>query len=196
MKPRKLITSATLALSVSIAGIVQADLASDLQTMSPADALKKAAAADESISIETLISEAASQLKDNPGLLTALVSEAVKQFPLQAAQIVSVAISQAPQQAKSITSAAIAQLDNPVAIDAVQKAADTAVELIAKNANSSENTSENNDETESEAEQTETTADNTTTDNTTDQQNNTAPPPAPIVQPGNTDKPVPTSPNT
>ena len=172
MNPKKIIAATALALA-AFTGTTQADLVSDLNTMSAADALAKAIQT-ENISIEALIADAAAQLAESPELLSALVSEAVKAFPEQAATIVQVAVSQAPAQQAIITSAAVEQLgDNPEALASVQQIAPVPA-------------------TEFEAEQTElaepTPAAETPAPVTT-------PPAPPAARPTTPDKPVPVSPN-
>ena len=172
MKSVKLVAAAC-ALSAAIAGVAQADLATDLTTMSPADALAKATQ-DQSVSIQALIADAAAKLQDNPALLSALVGEAVKAYPEQAGDIVKVAVSQAPAHQSAITNAAVAQLqDNPEAQAAVNKAADEAAQQVV--------TGETKTGTESEAQQQETAA--------------PTPPPPPAPQPPAPDKPPVVSPN-
>lgn len=131
MKTYRLFTATAFAVAI-MAGPVSADLASDLNRMPAAEALARAINAQEA-SVEALVAEAAGKLKDNPKLLQALVSEAIKAFPQQAPNIVYSAVTQAPGQKTLITRAAISQLqNNPVAQQAVQQAANTAELQIAR----------------------------------------------------------------
>ena len=177
MNPRNFFAASTLAFAV-FTSAAQADLVSDLNTMSAADALAKAVKMED-VSIETLIADAAAQLSENPSLLSALVSEAVKAFPEQAVSIVQVAISQAPNQTATITSAAVAELTgNPEAQAQVQQAAEQPVAQ---------------------------TQQPTTTETKTEQQEVTplpptpatpsTPPPPPVARPSTPDKPIAVSPN-
>ena len=178
MKPMKFVATAAFAFATAMAGVAQADLATDLTTMSAADALAKAVESGDSV--EALITDAAAQLKDNPALLSALISEAVKAFPEQAAQIVQAAVSQAPQQKAAITTAAVAELDgNEAAQTAVQQAADEAAAPVVAD-------TQNTQVTETEAEQTEVQA---------PQQVAPTPPPPPPAIPSTPDRPPVVSPN-
>ncbi|OED48301.1 hypothetical protein ACH42_02430 [Endozoicomonas sp. (ex Bugula neritina AB1)] len=180
MKPRQLVAATALAFA-AFASTAQADLVSDLQTMSVAEALAKAVKT-ENISIEALIADAAAQLSEQPGLLSSLVSEAIKAFPEQAVSIVSIAIKQAPEQVSAITSAALTELDgNAEAQAAVQQVAEQSV---------AQTETETSTQTETEAEQTEAPAETSTTTPVT-----APPPPPPASRPDNNDKPVPVSPN-
>ena len=93
MKPIKFVATSALLLVTAVAGVAQADLASDLKTMSIADALAKAAN-NSSMSVEALIADASSQLKNNPGMLVALINQAIKAYPQQSTKITQAVIAQ------------------------------------------------------------------------------------------------------
>ena len=132
MNPKHLLASSALAL-IAIVGTAQADLAQDMATMSADQALTKAMQA-ENASIESVISDAAEQLKDQPELLSALIEAAVKAYPQQAGQIVSAAISQAPGQKEAIVnSAKTAAGDDTALISTIDQAAEKAEQLLTQN---------------------------------------------------------------
>lgn len=179
---KQFVAAAVLALS-AMSGVAQADLATDLTRM-PADIALNIAVQTQNVSVEALIADAAAQLADNPQLLNALVTEAIKAYPNRATLIVYAAVQAAPAQKSTITSAATAQLaDNPAAQQAVQVAANNAEQQVILAGNTGTFT-----ETEYEAEQTEAPV-NVPAATTP------PPPPPPPASGGSTDKPNSVSPN-
>lgn len=152
MKSKPLVAATALAVS-AMTGAAQADLATELAAGQPTAESLAQTAETLGVSVETLISDLAAQFKDQPALLQAIVSEAIKAFPEQASQIVYIAVTEAPAQKAAITTAAVAQLGNTAEAQAVvSQAADAAEQTIARN---DTGTQPQSNEPEAEAEQTE-----------------------------------------
>ncbi|MBO9483071.1 hypothetical protein [Salinisphaera sp. G21_0] len=184
---KQFIAAAVLAMS-AMTGVAQADLATDLTLMPASEALAKAVQT-QGVSVESLIADAAAQLANNPQLLNALVSEAVRAYPDQAPQIVYAAVQAAPAQKATITRAATAQLANdPVAQQAVQQAADVAEQQVVQGGDTGSSTETVAEQGEFEAENTEVEA--------PAPEASTPPPPPPPASGGSNDKPTsPVSPS-
>uniref|UniRef100_UPI0021479D9B hypothetical protein n=1 Tax=Endozoicomonas sp. ONNA2 TaxID=2828741 RepID=UPI0021479D9B len=126
MKSKLLVAATALAVS-AMAGVAQADLLTELAAGQPTAETLVQTTETLGISVETLIGDLAIQFKDQPVLLQAIISEAIKAFPEQASQIVYVAVTAAPAQKAAITTAAVAQLgDTPEAQATVNQAANAA----------------------------------------------------------------------
>ncbi|WP_419533025.1 hypothetical protein [Endozoicomonas sp.] len=150
MKSKLLVAATALAVS-AMAGVAQADLAAELAAGKPTAESLAQAAQTQGVSVESLIGDLATQFQDQPALLQAIVSEAIKAFPEQASQIVYVAVTAAPAQKAAITTAATAQLENnPEAQKAVQEAADSAEQTVAQNETGTQPQGEAEPETEAE----------------------------------------------
>lgn len=185
---KQFVAATVLALS-AMSGVAQADLASDLARMPAANALT-IAVQTQSVSVETLVADAAAKLADNPQLLNALVSEAVETYPERAALIVYAAVKAAPTQKAAIIGAATAQLaDDPAAQQAALQAANFAEQQIALAGDAG-----SINQTELEAEQTETEAEQTEAPDNTPSAT-APPPPPPPPGGGSSDKPNSVSPN-
>ncbi len=193
MKSKLLVAATALAVS-AMAGVAQADLAAELAAGKPTAESLAQAAQTQGVSVESLIGDLATQFQDQPALLQAIVSEAIKAFPEQASQIVYVAVTSAPAQKAAITTAATAQLENnPEAQKAVQEAADSAEQTVAQNDTGTQPQGETQPETE--AEQTEVPAETPTNETPVTESPAPTPPPPPPPQNNTPDKPPAVSDN-
>ena len=184
---KQFIAATVLALS-AMTGVARADLATDLTRMPAGDALARAVQT-QGVSVESLIADAAAQLANNPQLLNALVSEAVRAYPDQAPQIVYAAVQAAPAQKATITRAATAQLANdPAAQQAVRQAADSAEQQVVQTGQKGNGVQTDDEQVEFEAEQAEVEA-------PAPEASTPPPPPPPPASGGSTDKPPAVSPN-
>ena len=193
MKSKLLVAATALAVS-AMAGVAQADLAAELAAGQPTAESLAQTAETLGVSVESLIGDLAAQFKDQPALLQAIVTEAIKAFPEQASQIVYVAVTEAPAQKTAITTAAVAQLGNtPEAQATVNQAADSAEQQIAQNDTGSQPQGEA--EPEAEAEQTEAPGESQGETPANESPAPTPPPPPPPQNNTPNDKPVSGSPS-
>lgn len=189
MKSKLLAAATALAVS-AMAGVAQADLLAELAAGQPTAESLAQTAETLGVSVETLIGDLAAQFKDQPALLQAIVSEAIKAFPEQASQIVYVAVTEAPAQKAAITTAAVAQLGNTAEAQAVvNQAVDAAEQTIAQNNTGTQ------PQAEAEAEQTEVPGESQVDSPANESPAPTPPPPPPPLNNTPNDRPPVTSPN-